>query len=1108
MPPAALAGAPTTGRGVAADISFIETQLPVSRLSKESYKERKANASQTLTGLGKWWGRKPLVVVRAIILGLLLPASNDPRRDRDVFLALMTMDREGLWRRKRGKIPLGEVYRLLSPGERDEWFDRISTPDHPKLKPAKQRGARSTLEHLVFDRMNYDEKLRLCGRPEHLNGPSPDAWQMVNGHLGTTADSLPALVKELGERRFGRAPRIGDAFCGGGSVPFEAVRIGCEAYAADLNPVAALLTWGALHIVGGRNVAEEVGEAQKTVFNAVDRQVTEWGIEHNNAGWRAEAFLYCVETICPECGWLVPLAPSWVIGKKTRTTARLVSEPARKRFAIKICSGVDRHALTVARGTGTVRNSRLECPNPACRTSTPMAAIRGDRHSSGVHGHRLRRWENCDIAPLAEDVFQERLYCVRWRLPALDALLWAEQRTRRAESQLAAGSTAAPQSAGSQVTLEFDSAHPDIAFPNGPTRGKHPSGVTHEAEDATSELFDAPSPVPAWVNLQRAITALIEQLGPDEQREVEELRARDWLAEDAAAQWSKRMRKSVARRNGRIEELAKLLPGVRYRSADTADFVRETRTLALLRERFIGWQARGYIPSRMIVSGKKTDELIRARGWTHWHHLFTPRQLLVHGLFAEEASSHQFSTVSRAACLLGLGRLADWDSRLSRWWTDSAHEKVVQTFSNQALNTLFTFGSRSVLKLADSWYLRRNEIQLNGISSVQTKDARTVDERADIWITDPPYADAINYHELSEFFLAWYEKTLPDLFPDGHTDSRRALAVQATGNQFYRSMVESYRNLAARMPADGVQVAMFTHQDAAIWADLTLILWAAGLRVVTAWTIATETPFGTKEGNYVQGTVLMVLRRQTSNETAFLDELVPEVEGEVERQLESMLALDDQDDPNFADTDYQLAAYAAALRVLTRYRSIEDLDISHELSRDRSRDKSDPITRIIAEAVRTASNLLAPKSLPDYIWRRLSPSEKFYIKGIDIERHGDFRAGVYQEFARGFGVQDYGHLLHTGNANQTRLKTATEFGRGDQDGSLVRHALFAVWRAVETGDVSESIVWLRSELPGYWSRREDLTVLLRYLAAIDVDHWREDAAAARRVAGAVENDHV
>ena len=66
--------------------AFIEIQFPIARLSAESYKERKAGASQTLTGLGKWWGRKPLVLVRAAILGMLMPASNDAKKDREVFL--------------------------------------------------------------------------------------------------------------------------------------------------------------------------------------------------------------------------------------------------------------------------------------------------------------------------------------------------------------------------------------------------------------------------------------------------------------------------------------------------------------------------------------------------------------------------------------------------------------------------------------------------------------------------------------------------------------------------------------------------------------------------------------------------------------------------------------------------------------------------------------------------------------------------------------------------------------------------------------------------------------------------------------------------------------
>ena len=110
-------------------------------------------------------------------------------------------------------------------------------------------------------------------------------------------------------------------------------------------------------------------------------------------------------------------------------------------------------------------------------------------------------------------------------------------------------------------------------------------------------------------------------------------------------------------------------------------------------------------------------------------------------------------------------------------------------------------------------------------------------------------------------------------------------------------------------------------------------------------------------------------------------------------------------------------------------------------------------------------------------------------------------------------MRDYRFLLRTGRANETRLKTASEFGRRDLGESpfgrsLVRQALYAVWVAAETGDVAGSLTWLRAELDDYWSRKEALGAILRHLAAIDIDHWREDAAAARLVAGAVENDHV
>ena len=183
-----------------------------------------------------------------------------------------------------------------------------------------------------------------------------------------------------------------------------------------------------------------------------------------------------------------------------------------------------------------------------------------------------------------------------------------------------------------------------------------------------------------------------------------------------------------------------------------------------------------------------------------------------------------------------------------------------------------------------------------------------------------------------------YAKT----FPNWYTDSKRALAV--TGNRLQLSAIpwwSATNDLQTNMPENGLQIVMFTHQDAAVWADLTMILWAAGLRVTAAWTIATETDSALKQGNYVQGTVLLVLRKRTDAKPVFLDEITHEVEAEVRRQLDSMTALEDDSDPNFGDADYQLAAYAAALRVLTA-RPIYEIDPAKEIGRARPQGRNRP----------------------------------------------------------------------------------------------------------------------------------------------------------------------
>ena len=956
--------------------TFIEVQFPVSKLSKECYNERTGAQGQTLTGLGKWWGRKPLVLVRSLILGLLLPATDDPEKDRDVFLTLMMMDEEGLWRRVANPIPARVVYEYALPRERAEYFD--TTGETPRWKPGLSAEERRSLQRRAFFRMSYDEKLEFCVPSGEVDGPDEAAWAKINSHLGTSAGSIPELIRQLGERRFGHVPRVGDAFSGGGSIPFEAARIGCDAYGSDLNPVAGLLTWAALNIVGGGDeVVRRVSAAQRRVFEEVRQQVEEWGIERNEEGWVADAYLYCHEAVDPITGWTVPLAPSWVIAKRAkRVIARLIPDPARKRFDIEIVEGVSPAELKQAAAEGTWQNG-LRCPVDANGRWLPVA-LRQSTSLDTLRGRQgFRLWENDDLVPRPDDVLQERLYCIRWVDPET---------------------------------------------------------------------------------------------------------------------------------------------GQRYYRAPTAeDLEREQRVLNLLRERFAEWQATGCIPNRRIEPGYNTDRPIRERGWTHWHHLFNPRQLLVAGLFMEKGLEIASDQVEKVTLLLAAGRLADWNSRLCRW--DSSRDQGKQTFYNQALNTLLNYSCRATSLLEDVTSTPPNCVHLNGHYRVKLTDARAVDPSMDLWITDPGYADAINYDELSEYFLAWYDKRLPEILPGWYSDSRRALTVKGTGESFRVTLAECYKRLTERMSDKGFQVVMFTHQDPAVWADLALVLWSAGLQVTAAWTVQTETTAtGVRRGNLVQSTVCLVLRKRQEERYADLADLYPDIQAEVERQLQSMLEIDDKDDPNFGDADYQLAAYAAALRVLTSYSQVGDIDVDRELRRSRGRNERSPLTQVIEQAVKIASDVLVPDGFDKATWRTLGPEERFYLKGIEVESSGESREGVYQELARGYGANDYRDLLASRAANATRLKTPSEFAGRDLrsrtgfGSTLLRQTLYAIYVTASNPerDPKPARDYLKRELPDYWSKRATIIEFLRYLSTTPhaIEHWTADRHAARLLLGSIESDSV
>lgn len=967
--------------------ALIETVFPAQKVSFEAQQERTSVQSQTLTGLGSYWkGRKPLILVRAIVLASLLPSTDDAQADLALFEKLMAFDDEGLARRAlvgntlspaeiAARIQLDKpwgyfkatIRRSDVTGGDVRWMRFPLDADAEGITLRWQRSLNDDDKLVIYRKLlatctSYEQKASLGKRPEELDQAwlYAPVWPEVNrhyAHLGINVKSLHELVEQLGILRYGHRPRVGDTFSGGGSIPFEAARIGCDAYASDLNPVACMLTWGGAEIIGAPSTRrEEISQAQSALAKAVDQRITEIGIEHDADGNRAKAYLWCLEARCPETGWMVPLSPTWTVSKTRNAIARLKPDPQKKRFDIEIISGASKAEMKAAEN-GTVQDGNMVYALDGKTYRTPIKTLRGDfRQADGTTGNQLRRWEKQDFKPLPDDIFQERLYAIQWI---------------------------------SKETL----------------------------------------------NAGRQDT---------------------WFA-----------------------------------APTDADLQREQRVEQLVTENLSHWQEQGLVPDMVIEPGDKTDEPIRTRGWTHWHHLFSPRQLLVAALVHEQIQ--RMSADVQPALCLSLAKMLDWSSKLCRYGTGAARESITQTFYNQAYNTNYFYGVRSFVTGKNYLLLTDAASSIAGSLTVKNKEAAALQQDAEFWITDPPYADAVNYHEIAEFFIAWLRKSPPKPFDDWVWDSRRALAVKGSGDDFRRGMIDAYTAMANHMPENGMQCVMFTHQSTEVWSDMVGIFWAAGLQVVAAWYIATETTSELKKGGYVQGTVTLMLRKRPAGEkVGFKQRILPAVRKEVDAQIKQMMHINDETkarmgEPVFNDADLQMAGYAAALKVLTAYTKIGEIDVTTFALRPRIKGEITVVDEIVQQASEAANSLLVPEGVTLDTWQAIGGIQRFYLRMLDMESVGASKLDNYQNFAKSFRVEDYTKVMASMTANGARLKQADEFTSRELTESTeigptwLGHLIIAIQQLLAEVEPQSVIKTLMEDLPDYLEIRPKLIDLARFI---------------------------
>src|SRR5438067_4402037 len=172
-----------SGEGMTTKKKLIEVALPLDAINKASAREKSIRHGHPST-LHLWWARRPLAAARAVIFAQMV---DDPSSNPDLFPT-----------------------------------------------PAKQEKERQRLFKIIEDLVQWENTTN----EKVLQAARDEIWASWRRACAENADHPRA--KELFNRN--KLPAFHDPFAGGGALPLEAQRLGLEAYASDLNPVAVLIT--------------------------------------------------------------------------------------------------------------------------------------------------------------------------------------------------------------------------------------------------------------------------------------------------------------------------------------------------------------------------------------------------------------------------------------------------------------------------------------------------------------------------------------------------------------------------------------------------------------------------------------------------------------------------------------------------------------------------------------------------------------------------------------------------------------------------------------------------------------------------------------------------
>ncbi len=872
---------------------LIEVDFPLEQVSLDSVHEKNVRHGHIST-LHIWPARRPLAACRAALIATLLP---DPGNAEE---------RKAIYRRMAGTV--------------------VET-----IKPEKKNG--KTVEK---------RKRETQGGILH--------WKRENG------PDLDWFRDKIREAYGGRAPKVLDPFTGGGAIPLEAMRLGCEVTANDLNPVAWFILKCTLEYpqklagqtrplpdfaLQDRDFMASFLKAKGYKGAALRRELAKLNLDEDGPdkdGRVAEPeLLYHRPVLDAALAWQVRAWGRWVLAQ------------ARKRLARRYPTYAEFQALKPD-GNDSPRERVLQRETHPAADAAPLP--RGDSLLPSSEGwpegpgwvSPLQLLEpdangKTDVGPLNAGYTKAYLADPRnprWIAKPTVAYLWA--RTVRCK-----GCRATLPLLKTKWLAKKDNKRVLLT-------------VTPNA-DRTGVVFGIETDVP--------------QVGGNAaQRREHDKRHGAGTMSRSGAQCPccpTIMSMDDIRYEGRAGRLGAVMTAVVVDGVKSKEYrlptEEELRAAEVSKEELdeLYKQIPFGLPEESLPPIGALGFRVQRYGFDQWGQLFTRRQLLTIGTILlglrtlnQCIQEKDISLSVQCALICAINRLSDINSNISSWINKL--EAVRNTFARFALPIVWDFAEANpiaettgsfgnalewVARVYDHLLISSPERDLSHVENLSATDVRG---EFDCIVTDPPYYDAIPYSDLMDFFHVWLHRSTRGLSPEIDTafqeplgpkwdhdtgdgelidDASRFDGDKALSKKNYEDgMARAFQACHAALQSDGRLVVVFANKSPDAWETLAAALIRAGFVVDGSWPIQTERQSRTRAmaSAALASSVWLVCKKRQPARPGWDTTVLAEMRERIRTQLRDFW------DAGIRGPDFVWAATGPALEAFSKYPVVKKAD--------------------------------------------------------------------------------------------------------------------------------------------------------------------------------------